>query len=176
MGRQHLGSREQLTASVLTITSKILDSKLTDWQKIEAVNLFALSKTTHTMSSFITDRTSASKLDAEVRKLIKKAFRLPTRTLCAFFHLPSRLSGLGLRSVETQIECSLVSRSLKTLSSKDRLVADAAWDQLFATIVKRTGDRPSTASEGLPELSSSRQGSVERGRLINLVCGASSST
>jgi len=90
------------------IVEKILASRLTEWQKIDAINLFALSKTNYVLNTSLVNRSWAAKLDSIFRKLVKRAFRLPTHTLGAFFHLPTRLGGLGLRSVERRRQIFVV--------------------------------------------------------------------
>ena len=122
----------------------ILSSYLTDWQKMDAINLFALSKATYQLSTSLLNRTWAAKLDSDIRKKVKKALHLPTRTICAFFHLPMALGGLGLRSLQDNLEVATITRAIKVLSSKDKLVSDIAWDQLRLTIAKRTGHPPAT--------------------------------
>ena len=154
MGRTYSGNRDKLSSSILEIVDKILASKLTEWQKVDALNLFALSKATSQIHSSLVNPTWAAGLDSVVRKKVKKAFRLPTRSPCAFFHLPTRLDGLGLHSVSLALECALVSQAVKALSSRDRLVSDTAWAQLCATATKRTGSRPSTVEDTLDFLNS----------------------
>ena len=53
----------------------------------------------------------------------------------------------GLASAEDNIESSMVLRVLKCLASKDKLVSDVAWDQLRATIKKRTGQAPENSDD-----------------------------
>ena len=50
-GRIHSGNRDKLSSSILEIVDKILASKLTEWQKVDALNRFALSKGTSQLHS-----------------------------------------------------------------------------------------------------------------------------
>ena len=154
VGRPRSGSADSLRSDILGTVDKILASYLTDWQKMDAINTFALSKATYLLSTSILNRTWAAKLDSDVRKRVKKALRLPTRTICAFFHLPTTLGGLGLHSLQDNLEVASVSRTIKVLSSKDKLVSDISWDQLKATIVKRTGHAPTTSEDVITFLNS----------------------
>ncbi len=61
--RQRSGVPADLSASVLATTEKILSSKLTDWQKIDAFNLFAISTTSYLLNSTLINRSWASKLE-----------------------------------------------------------------------------------------------------------------
>ena len=76
--------RTSLQEEVLSIVGKILGSRLTDWQKLDAINTFALSKMTYQLSAAMLNRGWAEKLDAEVRRKIKRSFGLPMRTAGAF--------------------------------------------------------------------------------------------
>ena len=154
VGRPRSGSADNLRTEILSTVDKILASYLTDWQKMDAINLFALSKATYQLSTSLLNRTWVAKLDSDIRKKVKKALRLPTRTICAFFHLPTTLGGLGLRSLQDNLEVATISRAIKVLSSKDKLVSDIAWDQLRSTILKRTGQSPATSDDVISFLNS----------------------
>jgi hypothetical protein len=129
---------------------KILRSLLTDWQKVDAINVFAISKLTYHLNSSCLNRSWATKLDGLIRGKLKKSIRLPVRTTSSFLHL----GGLGLRSVEDCLEAAMVTRALICLVSKDLLVSGLAWDQLKVTMTKRTGEEPQNAEEILSFLNS----------------------
>ncbi len=135
-GRPRQGSNDGLTNSVLEVAEKILSSKLTEWQKIEAVNMFAISKTDHFLHTSSANSSWADSLDSRIRKLVKKHLRLPVRTNCAFLHLSTRRGGLGLRSISQAWDRATITRASKPLSSSDRTVSDVAWAQLRATVQK----------------------------------------
>ncbi len=63
-GRPRQGSNDGLTNSVLEVAEKILSSKLTEWQKIEAVNMFAISKTDHFLHTSTANSSWADSLDS----------------------------------------------------------------------------------------------------------------
>ncbi len=123
-----------------------------------------------TICQVILNRTWAAKVDAEVRKKIMKAFRYPVRMISAIFHLPTSMGGLGVQSVEDNMESAMVLRALKCLNARDKLVTDTAWDQLRATITKRTGNRPATSHDVL----NSPQRGCPRRRQVPLVNGPQS--
>jgi len=139
------------------LAEKILQSRLTEWQKIDALNTFAISKFDHFLHSTVANSSWADKLDSDLRKQVKKHLRLPTRTICPFFHLPTRLGGLGLRSVSRAWDSATISRVVKMLSSSDVTVLNVAWDQLRATIQKRMGTPPATAYNAFTFLNSPPQ-------------------
>ena len=81
--------------------------------------------------------TWASRVDAKLRRLVKKALRLPTRTTSAFLYTSKAHGGLGLRSVVDTLHMSRVSRLISCLTSRDKTVNDVAWAQLHLTVQKR---------------------------------------
>ncbi len=57
--------------------------RLTDWQKIDAINTFTLSKLKYHLSTSALNTTWASKLDADIRKKIKRSWsRLYPPSVC----------------------------------------------------------------------------------------------
>ena len=75
-----------------------------------------------------------------VRRKLKQAVELPVRTTSSFLHLPRHLGGPG--PVLGRGQAGVITRALKCLSSRNRTVSDLAWDQLSATVKKRTGAAP----------------------------------
>lgn len=119
VGRTQTGQIKKLRDDVLEIVDKILASYFTDWQKMDAINTFALSKLTYPLS---TSLLRAAKLDADVRKKVKKkkSFRLPVRTISAIFHLPTSMGGFGLHSAEDNLESTMVMKAQKTRRGQNR--------------------------------------------------------
>ena len=143
-GRVRHGDRPALRQHMLEKADTILQSRLADHQKVEALNLFVLSLLTYHFNSSVLDRTWVQKLDGDLRRRVKKALGFPVRTASSFFHLPTAKGGLGLQSAEDLLESATVTRLLKVLNSKDKLVSDVAWCQLRATIDKRDPSAPRT--------------------------------
>ena len=138
IGRARKGIIDGLEEEMLVAAGKILDSPLSDWQKIEAVNSFVITKANYHLNAATLDQSWAMKVDAKIRRLAKRALRLPTRTTSAFFHTAKYHGGLGLHSLEDNLDTSRIVRSLRCLSSPDKIVQDIAWSQLTAVVRKRT--------------------------------------
>ena len=81
--------------------------------------------------------TWASRVDAKLRRLVKKALKLPTRTTSAFLYTSKAHGGLGLRSAVDTLHTSRASRLVSCLTSRDKTVNDVAWAQLHLTVQKR---------------------------------------
>ncbi len=149
VSRVRSGQVDALMDDVLSVVDRILASKLTNWQKVDAINTFALSKLSFQLSSASLNRSCSAKFDALVRQRVKKSLHLPKRSISSFFHLPTKLGGLGLMSVEDSLEAAMISKAIKCLSSKDKWVNDVAWDQLQSTIAKRRSSSPQNISQVL---------------------------
>ena len=129
-GRERLRSMDELETSIVSDAEKILNSALTDWQKIDAINTFVLTKASYFLCTYVLNRTWATKIDAKIRRLVKKATKLPKRTISAFFHASRDHAGLGLVSLVDSMDTAQVTRVLRCLSSPDQLVQNVAWSQL----------------------------------------------
>ena len=133
-GKERRGSMDNLSQSMLKAADKILSSGLADWQKLDAINIFVISKASYYLNSSILNVTWASKMDASLRSLLKKALRFPKRTTNSFLYCSKAKGGLGLFSVLDRLHTSCISRSIKCLTSHDKLVSDIAWSQLYQVV------------------------------------------
>ena len=93
MGRERRGSMDNLAQSMLKAADKILSSGLTDWQKSDTINVFAISKASYYLDSSLLNVTWASKMDASLRSLLKKALRFPKK-LQILFYTAAKLKGV----------------------------------------------------------------------------------
>ena len=119
------------------MAGKIASSGLTDWQKIDALNTFVVTKASYQFDTAILDQTWATKVDAQLRKMVKKALHLPNRTTSPFFYTAKSSGGLGLTSLEDTLHTTRVSRLLSCLSSTDKRLNDITWSQLTAVVKQR---------------------------------------
>ena len=95
IGRPRKGTVDPVMAKVEETMERIVESKLTDWQRVDAINTFAMSKLTYHLNSSCLNRSWAAKLDATIRRRVKKAVMLPVKTTSSFLHLPSPGGGGG---------------------------------------------------------------------------------
>ena len=72
-----------------------------------------------------------------IRKLLKKAMKLPKRELSSFLYTGMHHGGLGLTSMEDTLDVTNVNKLVRCLSSPDKKVQDVAWDQLPSVVRKR---------------------------------------
>ena len=104
LGRERKGSLDTLANEMAEMAGKIASSGLTDWQKIDALNTFVLTKATYQFDTAVIDQTWATKVDAKLKKAVKKALRLPNRTTSPFFYTEKSSGGLGLTSLEDTLQ------------------------------------------------------------------------
>ena len=71
--RERLSSQKDLEDKMVKNVEKIMCSALTDWQKIEAVNIFVLSGLEYHLNASIPDHSWLARLDATIRRRVKKA-------------------------------------------------------------------------------------------------------
>ena len=137
LGRERKGNLDALAKQMSDMAGKITSSGLTDWQKIDAMNTFVITKASYHFDTAIIDQTWATKVDAQLRKMIKKALHLPNRTTTPFFYTAKSSGGLGLTSMEDTLHTTRVSRLLSCLSSTDKRLNDITWSQLTSVVKRR---------------------------------------
>ena len=62
----------KLADTFMKISIVIMNSALTDWQKVDAINKFAKTKLDHSLRTLLPERPCAHKLDWRLRGLAKK--------------------------------------------------------------------------------------------------------
>ena len=138
-GRIAERSPTALAEAMLSDAESICKSALADWQKVDALNVFVLTKASYHLSAATVDRTWCQKLDARIRKFVKKGLKLPARTVTTFFYTSQSLGGLGLTRVEESMDVANINRALRCLSSPDDRVNTVAWNQLSTVTKRRLG-------------------------------------
>ena len=93
-GRTMERSPKELADTIIKQAEEICNSALTDWQKLDALNTFVMTKASYHLSASIVDRCWCWKIDANVRKAVKKAMKLPKRTVSSFLYTSKRHGGL----------------------------------------------------------------------------------
>ena len=106
----------------------ICSSALTDWQKLDALNTFVLTKASY------------QQLDARIRQAVKKSMKLPKRVVSSFLYTSKQHGGLGLTSMEDTLDVTKVNGLVRCLASPDKKVSNVAWDQLSTVVRKRKGE------------------------------------
>ena len=78
-------------------------------------------------------------MDCSLRSALKKGLRLPNRTISDFLYCHQDDGGLGVPSIEDEMDIALVSQAFKFLANeRDPWVSDVARHQLTEVMCKRT--------------------------------------
>ena len=93
IGRPRKDTVDPVMANVVETVERIVKSKLTDWQKVDAFNTFAVSKLMYHLNSTCLNRSWVAKLDATTRRQVKKAVKLPVRTTSSFLYYRVTVGG-----------------------------------------------------------------------------------
>ena len=117
----------------------IMESGLTDWQKLDAIHRFAKPKLTYILQNTLPNKSWAQNIDKEVRNMVKHALKLPKRTISAFFHTPPHSGGLGIPCIENEIDVQLATTAFKLLSTPDTVVKGVAYHHLSEKRTRSTG-------------------------------------
>ena len=90
---------------------------LTDWQKIDAIKRFTKPQLHYKLWTLLPSRSWAKDVDRSLRTALKKGLRLPGRTISdfEFLYCYQDDGGLGVPSIEDEMDITLVSQAFKFL-------------------------------------------------------------
>lgn len=137
-GRSRDSTLNSLKSTLLKEAELIANSLLTDWQKIEAINIFVLSKANYHLRASTPYRIWARSIDNKIRKILRPRLKLPRSTTTPFFYTATHHGGMGLYSVEDSLDVARVTQFYKCLTSPDKFVRNCAWSQLQEVVWRRT--------------------------------------
>ena len=119
-------------------SSAICQSLLTDWQKIDAIKRFTKPQLDYKLRTLLPSRSWAKDVDCSLRSSLKKGLRLPGCTTSNFLYCHQDNGGLGVPSIEDEMDIAIVSQAFKFLSNKkDPRVSTVAHHQLTEVMSKR---------------------------------------
>ena len=137
VGREKMCSLAELKQEIISDSELIGNSLLAPWQKVEAINMFVISKAQYHLRASTPFRTWAQSIDKKLRNIIKSALKLPRRTTNSFLYTANRYGGLGLYSMEDNLDVARITQFFKCLTSPDDIVKQCAWTQLSQVVGKR---------------------------------------
>ena len=100
---------------------KIRDSALSDWQKLDAMKTFIVSRLYYRMANSDIPHEDLKPLDDLLRFSAKSTLHLPKHAANEFIHLPSALGGAGLLPLNVLEMIISLAHGFKLLTSKRRL-------------------------------------------------------
>ena len=139
LGANPKAALEDAKRLFLEESSAICQSLLTDWQKIDAIKRFTKPQLDYKLRTLLPSRSWAKDVDRSLRSSLKKGLRLPGRTTSNFLYCHQDDGGLGVPSIEDEMDIALVSQAFKFLSNeKDPRVSTVARHQLAEVMSKRS--------------------------------------
>ena len=139
IGREPTRSLNTLGQAIIKDVERICKSNLTDWQKIDAVNTFIITKADFALQMSLINQKWCKEIDAKIRTLVKQALGLPKWTSMDFLYAKMQQGGRGLISIEDNRHQALITQCYRVLTSPDKLVQEVAWSQLRDCVSARTG-------------------------------------
>lgn len=124
---------DDLKSSILADATAICSSVLTDWQKIDAINTFVISKLQYYLRAALPSRSWVQTIDDSIRALLKKGLSLPRRTITGLFYTHKTQGGLGLFSFLDNWHVATITQLSRCANSPDSMVRSIARDQLVET-------------------------------------------
>ena len=88
---------------------------LTDWQKIDAIKRFTKPQLHYKLRTLLPSRSWAKDVDRSLRTAPKKGLRFPGHTISDFLYCYQDDGGLGVPSIEDEMDITLVSQAFKFL-------------------------------------------------------------
>ena len=137
--RDPIKSLKVLGQKMVEDVKKICKSDLTDWQKIDAINTFVLTRANFPLRVSLVNQTWCRDIDAKVRALVKSALSLPRRTSTDFLYTSPSEGGRGLTSLDDERHLALITQCYRVLTCPDQLVREVGWSQLRECARVRTG-------------------------------------
>ena len=145
-----------------TKLTKIENSLLAPWQKLDAIRTFIQRCLTYALRSTDPTTKSLHAYRAQLIRTIPAICSLPTRATTHYIFAASRVGGLGLTDPLTDNNFQTVVQAMKMLSSTDPAVAAVAKRELRQTV------RFTTQSDPTPALISNFLSNAPDRRLENI--------
>ena len=113
--------------------------RLTDWQKVDAVNTFIISRASYHLRAARPSIGWATNLDTVIRSSVKKGLSLPRRTISSIFYVSRKHGGLGLYFILDNLHFARISQAMSCLDSLDSRITIFAYDQLYQLLQHHAG-------------------------------------
>ena len=133
-------SLAELKQEIISDSELIGNSLLAPWHKVEAINMFVISKAQYHLRASTPFRTWAQSINKKLRNITKSALKLPHRTTNSFLQegvCCNRYGGLGLYSMEDNLDVARITQFFRCLTSPVDIVKQCAWTQLSQVVGKR---------------------------------------
>ena len=137
-----VATMSQLVADI----SKIDQSLLAPWQKLDAVRTFLTPRLDFIMQGGAVEKEYLTVVDKKIKKAAKNWMSLPQRASVEMVFVPPSQGGAGLLPLAVQYDVLTVAHSYRILYAKDATVSDLAKQLLGETVAERLR-RPANNNE-----------------------------
>lgn len=130
---------EKMLNSLLIISSKILSSKLTNFNKIKMIKMFVLSKNNHFMRNNNYYLRNLKTIDKDLRELMKEHLELPKYLSNNSFYIHNHKSGLNINNLELDMCAQNIIKIINTFNSNNSILKAILQHKLIKSrILNRT--------------------------------------
>ena len=140
--------------------NNIENSPLAPWQKVEAVNVFLLSRLNYLLRSGYIQKGQLKEMDIKIRNFAKRCTSLPpTKASPEPLYISYKEGGLNLLPLRSLADISTIVQTHQFLSSRDPFIQDLSLSSL-SELVARRARRPTTMTENALFLEGSMEGDL----------------
>lgn len=136
VGYNILSNRTNLR-EIMDTGLKILTSKLTPWQRLDAIRTFFYPALNFSMRSGQYTKTEWDLVDRLIRAELKKTLSLPQEATNDFLHGSRKSGACGLPIAAEESDFALIDSAYKLLTSQDPITQQDAKKELNRTVLKR---------------------------------------
>ncbi|XP_026465938.1 uncharacterized protein LOC113369394 [Ctenocephalides felis] len=124
--------------------SRVDESLLAPWQKIDAVNTFIVPQVEFHLKNGNVAKKILHRFDKQVKRSVKKWAHLPQRASAEVLYLSYKEGGFNILPAAVLADIGQVVHAHRLLTSKDRATAELSRATLADVVRKRVGHEPNT--------------------------------
>jgi hypothetical protein len=131
---------ENTIKAMLEDIHRVETSRLTDWQKLDAIRTFVLPQVEFTLLTARVKKTAFKEFDSEVKRVSKAALHLPARGSPEIVYLPLHQGGANILPLGDLADICAVTHAFKLLTCPDPAVSTIAWRSVKRAVQRTLAD------------------------------------
>ncbi|XP_026462916.1 uncharacterized protein LOC113365616 [Ctenocephalides felis] len=143
-GFSTFSSGEDVLEQMQQHLSRVDESLLAPWQKIDAVNTFIVPQVEFHLKNGNVAKKILHRFDKQVKRSVKKWAHLPQRASAEVLYLSYKEGGFNILPAAVLADIGQVVHAHRLLTSKDRATAELSRATLADVVRKRVGHEPNT--------------------------------
>jgi hypothetical protein len=136
-------SPTQMLKSFISDIYKINRSLLSDWQKLDAIKTFVISRLGFILRNGDVPRSVLKQVDRALIDVSRKICKLPKSSSLHFIRGSVDMGGLGILGPVEEQEIQLVTHAFRLLTSPVKTIKDLAWNSLLSEVTFKLKKVPS---------------------------------